>query len=203
MLPKKRQTFKEPVGSASPEKLPDIRLQVDEIRNSPIDALTDAPNVAELSPLSTLSSTGAASSLASGSYNTLQGGASVSHDNDMVPALLGKSGNDGPWVLELGQDNLQNVSAPSQKTDVRNVQDCNTFSWPLFTSETDWQLDFDMPFTAERNDLSTAVSSSALTEPDAPHFFNRSAQCLDPTKSSGELIEYLSLNEKVSAGAIF
>ncbi|KAL9079456.1 MAG: hypothetical protein Q9157_001665 [Trypethelium eluteriae] len=114
----------------------------------------------------------------------------------MVPALPDKNENDGPWVLDIGQDNLQNISAPSQTADRSNVQDCNAFSWPLFTSETDWQLDFDMPFTAERNDLSTGASPNALTELDASHFYHQSAQCLDSTGSSAELIEYLSLNEK-------
>lgn len=121
----------------------------------------------------------------------------------MASDLSENFARDLPWSVELGQGNIQNSSAPPQTTDIGNVQDYDAFSWPLRATDTDWQLDFDIPFTAEQMDTSTGENLTALTELDKSQFNNRSTQGLDFTGSSEELIEYLSLSEKVSVNAGF
>lgn len=73
--------------------------------------------------------------------------------------------------------------------------------WPLFPTDTDWQLDFDLPFTTEPNSASTGGTSAALSELDLSQLYNQSTQDCDSAGVSRELIDYLSLGEKVSTDA--
>lgn len=193
MLSKKRQPSKRSVGSVSSKKSPESRSQLDNTGNTAADVLVEAPNGAQLSPGLTLSSTGAAKSLTNGSRNSLQGRASLSDDQNTVRTLL----EDATWSVETDQDGTHNLPAPPP-TDISNIPDFNAFSWPLFTTDTDWQFDFDIPFTAEHTSASTGASSTAFTELDMSQFYNRPTQGFDSAGCSGELIEYFSLSKKVS-----
>lgn len=86
---------------------------------------------------------------------------------------------------------------------MNNVTDSNALVWPLFTTDADWQFDFDMPFTEEHSSASTVASSTALNELDLSQFYNQPTQGFDSAGCSRELIEYLSLSEKVSTDATF
>ncbi len=204
MLSKKRQPSKKSVGSVSSDKSPESRSRLDDTGNNAADVLVEAPNGAQLSPGLTLSSTGAANSRTNGSRNILQGRASLSDNQNIVRTLP----EDATWSVETDRDGTHNLPPPPPpppppSTDISNVPDSNAFSWPLFTTDTDWQFNFDIPFTAEHTSASTGASSTSLTELDMSQFYNRPTQGFDSAGCSGELIEYLSLSEKVSPDAAF
>lgn len=186
----------EPVSS---EKVPESRSQVDDAGNTAADGLVEAPNGAHLSPGLTLSSTGAANSLANGSRNSLQQGAFLSDDQNTIRTLP----EDATWSLETNADGTHNIPPAPTPTDISNVTDSNAFCWPLFMTDPDWQFDFDIPFTAQHTSASTGASSTPLTELDTSQFYNRPTQGFDSAGFSRELVEYLSFSEKVSTGAAF
>lgn len=199
MLSKKRQPSKKSVGSMSPEKSPESRSQLDDTGNTAAEVLVEASIGAQLSPGLILSSTGAASSLESGSRNSLQGRASISDDQSTVQNLP----EDATWSVETDEDGSHNYLPPPPPTDINNVLDSNAFFWPLFTTDSQWQFDFDIPFTAEHTSASTGASSTAFTELDMSPFDNRPTQGSDSAGCSKELIEYLSFSEKVSTDTAF
>lgn len=201
VLSKKRQSSKKSIGSAPSEKSPESRSQLDEVCNTATDVLVEMPDGAQLSPGLTLSSAGAADTLANESHNSLQGGPSISDDQNTIQTLPDEFGEDATWSIEIDKDNIDNLAPPP--TNIRSIQDPNAFSWPLFPTDTDWQFDFDIPLTAENTSASTVASSTALPELDLSPFYSRSTQGFDSTGSSGELIGSLSLNEKVSPNAAF
>lgn len=179
------------------EKAAESRSQLNDAGNTAADALVEVPNDAPLSPGLTLSSTGAANSLANGSRNGLQQGAFLSDDQHTIQTLS----DDATWSLETDPDGTHNVPPAPTPTDISNVPDSNAFSWPLFMTDPDWQFDFDIPFTAQHTSASTGPSPSPLTELDTSQFYNRPTQGFDSAGYSRELVEYLSFSEKVSTGA--
>ena len=184
MLSKKRQSSKKSVGSVSSEKCTETRSQLDEMHNAATNVPVEAPRYARRSPGLSLSSTGAANS------------PSVSDDQTTVRSLADQY-DEVAWSVDMERDAINNL--PPSVTDMSNVQDSNAFSWPLFATDTDWQFDLDIPFTAEHADASTCASSTALNELDMSQLYNQSTQCFDSTTaSSGELIGYLNLNDKVT-----
>lgn len=185
----------------SSEKVPGSRSQLDDAGkgNTTADVLVEAPNSAHLSQGLILSSTGAANSLANGSRNSLQQGTFLSDDQNTVRTLP----EDATWSLVTDADGTHNIPPAPTPTDTSNVPDSNTFGWPLFMTDPDWQFDFDIPFTAEHTSASTGTSSTPLTELDVSQFYNRPTQGFDSAGCSRELIEYLSLGEKVSIDDAF
>lgn len=144
-------------------------------------------------------SIGAASSVTNGSRNSLEGRASLSDDQNTVRTLS----EDATWSVETDGDGAHNLLHAPPPTDISNVPDSNALLWPLFTTDTDWQFDFDMPFTEEHSSASTVASSMALNEVNMSQFYNQPTQGLDSAGCSRDLIEYLSLSEKVSTDAAF
>lgn len=102
------------------------------------------------------------------------------------------------WSAETDRDGTLNLPPATAQTDTSNVPDPNEFAWPLFTTDTGWQFDFDVPM----NSASTDAHSSALTELDMSQFYNR-PQGFDSTECSGELMGYSNLIGKVSNDPAF
>ena len=196
MLPKKRELSKKSVGSVSSDSRPESRSQIDNKDNTAADFLVEAPNP-QVSPGSTISSIGPAKSLKNGSRNSMQERASFSDDQNTVRTLT----EDAAWSVATDADGTYNLLQAPLLTDLSNVADSNAFPWPLFTTDTDWQFDFDIPFTDDPTSASGDTSSIALTELDMCQYSNRPTQGLDPAGCSRELIEYLGLGEKVSTDA--
>lgn len=199
MLSKKRQPSKKSVGSVSPEMSLEGRTQLGDTGNIAADVLVEAPSIAQLPPELDFSSTGAADSLSNGFQRSQQGKAFLSDDQNTVWTLP----ESATWSAETDHDGTVNPSSAPPPTDVSNVPGPNPFSWPLFTADTDWQFDFDIPWTAEHTSASTDTSSAALTELDISQSYNQPTQGSDSTGCSEELIEYLSLSEKVSIETAF
>lgn len=196
MLSKKRRPSRKSVGSVSSDKSPGCRSQLDDTGNTTADVLVEAPNGAQLSPGSALSSTGTANSFTNGARNILQGRAALSDNQNTVRTLP----EEAAWGVETDQDDTFNLPPPPS-TNISNLPHYNAFSWPLFATDTDWQFDFDIPFTAEPTSASTGASSTALTELDMSQSYDRPTQGVDSAGCSGEWIGYLCLNEKVSPDA--
>lgn len=152
------------------------------------------PHGAQSLPVSTLSVTGAAKSRMIGSRNTLQERASLSNDQSTARTIP----EDATWGVGIDGDGTYDLPLAPTPIDTSNAPDSNAALWPFFTTDDDWQLDFDIPFMAEHTSESTGGSSTALTELDMTQFNNRPPQDLDSAGGSEDLIEYLSLGEKVS-----
>ena len=176
------------------EKYPELRSQLDDTGNSAADVPIEAPNGAQSSPTLTFSSTGAASSLTIGSRDSLQGRASLLDDQNNVRTLP----DNAAWNTESDGDVAHNLPPSPPPTDIINVPDSNAISWPLFRMDTDWQFNFDTPFTAEQAGASTGTASTQLTELEMSQFYISPTQDSDSGGCPRELLEYLSLNGKVS-----
>ena len=137
----------------SSEKYPEIRSQLDDTSNAAANVFIEAPNGAQSSPGLTFSSTGAATSIAIGSRDNLQGRASHLDDHNTARTLP----DSATWNTESDGDVIHNLTQSPPPTDIINVPDSNTLSWPLFTTDTDWQFNLDTPFTAEQTIASTGA----------------------------------------------
>lgn len=82
--------------------------------------------------------------------------------------------------------------------EMSSAMDSNVFSWPLFPVNTDWQLDFDIPFIAGHTSASTGASSATLPELDPYELYNRPTQGLDSAGYAGDWVEDIRVSEKVS-----
>ncbi|KAI9691645.1 MAG: hypothetical protein M1822_007716 [Bathelium mastoideum] len=164
------------------------------MRDTATNAAIEAPNSIQSSPALTLSSTGAPNSLTNGSHTDLQG-ALISEDYNSVQTLSDQLAEDAAWGTGVDLDGIH-ILTP-QAADAKHVHECsNLLSWPLSVTETDWQLDFDMPLIAEPTDAST-IDTTTFTDIDMSPLHNRSTQGLKSTDSSGDLIGYLNLSDEV------
>ena len=145
----------------------------------------------------TLSSTGADASIIDGPCENLQGGIQLSDDQQRI-----WNWPDEPtWSVDISEDGTRNVSPTPTTSDITNTTTVNPLPLPGFGTDTDWQFNFDMQYTAEQNTPPTSVIPTAINEPDVPQLYTRPIQGSIPTACSGDLIEYLSLGEKVSTAA--
>ena len=199
MVSKKRQSSKKSVGSLSSEKYPKSRSQLDDTGNAAADVLIEAPDGAQSSLGLTFSSTGPANSLTNGSHDSLLGRASLLDDHNTARILP----ENATWSIESDLDVTHNLPPSPPPTDIINVSNSNALSWPVFTTDTDWQFNFDTPFTAEQTTASTGASSTTLTELDMSQIYIPPTQGFDSGGCPRELLDYLSLGEKVSTDAAF
>ena len=172
------------------------------MHNGTTDIVVDAPNVAQSSPGLMIPSTAAGDSLTNGSYNTLQGKTSLMDDHNTLPSVPNEYVEDPVWNMKVDQNDINNLP-PLPPTDTRDIQGYNALSWPLLTTDTDWQFDLDIPLTADTINTSTAPSSTALTDLDMSPMYSRSTHSFDSTASSAELIASLGLHDKVSTHILF
>jgi hypothetical protein len=77
----------------------------------------------------------------------------------------------------------------------------STISWPFSRTDADHQFNFDLPFTAENIDCPAGANSTSLTNLDIILFFNGASRTAEPAESPGELIRFLSPNDKVKTSA--
>ena len=139
------------------------------------------------------------------SCDMLQGRAPHPEDNQFLGGSLPeKSG----WSIRT--DGVSTPSLPPPPPiDISSLPNPNGFFWPdadgsfwpPFQRDTHWQLDFDLPFTTEPDGASAGAYSSALSELDLSQLYDRSTRGCDSAGISREMIEYLSLGEKVSTDA--
>ena len=199
MVSKRRQSSKKSVGSVSSEKYPKSRWEFDDTGNATTNVLIEAPDGAQPSPGLTLSSTGPANSLTIGSRDSLLGRASLLNDHNTVRTLP----DNATWSIESDRNVTHNLPPSPTPTDIINEPSSNALSWPLFTTDTNWEFNFDTPFTAEQTTASTVASSTTLTELDLSQICIPPTQGFDSGGCPRELLEYLSLGEKVSTDAAF
>ena len=138
-----------------------------------------------------------------GSRNVLQGRAPFSEDNQNLGRTVSEN---SAWTVQTDGHSLPPAPPPTELSCITDP--IGSFwpasdgpVWPLSPMDTNWQLDFDLPFTSEPHSASTGASSSALDELDLFQLYNQSTQGCDSAEVSRDLIEYLSLGEKVSTNA--
>ena len=194
MVSKKRQTSKKSIGSVSSDKSPESRSPLDGTGNTAADVLSE-----EFLPASNHSSTGPPISITHDSRNSSRGSIALSDYQTTVRTLPAHA----TWGMEADRDGTYNLPPAPPPTDIGTVSDSNAFPWPDFSTDIDGQFDFDIPFTGTHPSTSTTASSTALAELDMSHLYNRPTHGFDAAGCSGELMEYLSLGEKVSTNTAF
>ena len=146
-----------------------------------------------LLPALTTASTRSRQSLRYEPDETLQGISSFANNVDTTRDLP----EDSIWNLDLDRSSTDN-STPALQTDISNVSNLNAISWTSFAADTDWHFNVDDQLLAEPMSASTETCSTAISELDMSQFFNQQTQSFESTDGSGELLEFLSLGEKVS-----
>ena len=181
------------------------RSQLEDTGNTTAKVHIEVPNGTQSSPRLTLLANVPVDPLINGSCNILQGRAPLSKDNQNLEGILPEN---TAWMVQTDGDNSHNFP-PAPPTEIRCTADpIGSFwpasddpLWPLSPMDTDWQLDLDLAFTSEPNSASTGATSSALGELDLFQLYNQSTQGCGSAGVSRDLIEYLSLGEKVSTNA--
>ncbi|MCJ1321198.1 hypothetical protein MMC15_006542 [Xylographa vitiligo] len=199
LLSKKRQSSKKSVGSVSSDKSAECRSPLDDTSNTAADVHVEATNGVQVSPGPTFSPIRIANPLVNGLCNSLPGRPSLSDHRNTVRTVP----EDAAWSIATDRNGALDLPPVPPPTDIRIVPDSDAFSWPLFTTDADWEFDFDIPFTAEQTSASTDASSTVLNELEVSQLYNRPTQGFDSAGCSGQLIEYLSLSEKVSIDTAF
>lgn len=182
------------------------RSQLDNTGNTTADVLVEVPNGTQSSPRFTLLANVPVDPLVNGSCNILQGRAPLLKENQN---LGGTPPENSAWIVQTDGDSSHSLPPALPPTGISCMTDpIGSFwpasdgpVWPLSPTDTNWQLDFDLAFTSEPNSASTGATSSTLGELDLFQLYNLSTQGCDSAGVSRDLIEYLSLGEKVSTNA--
>ena len=185
------------MGSVSSKKTPEYRSQLDDNGNSTADVLVEPPNGIHCWPVSAHSSTGNLGSLENGSCNNLQGLDPLSENQNFVRTLP----ENATWGLQREVESVPSLPSVPPPTDMSSVPDSNGSLWPFFTTDTDWQIDFDDQLTTEPNSAVIGATPIAVNELDLSQSYNQPTQGSESPGLSRGLVEYLSLSEKVSANA--
>jgi hypothetical protein len=173
-------------ASTASGKSSECRSQFAETGNSRAGFLAETPSL-------TLSSAeGSTNSSTNAGQHDLYRSASITSDQHSVRSPVDEPDDSATWSLETGPEGVHTLLP---MTNTRNVFDFSAFSWPLSAADTDYQFDFDIPFTVEQADVSTG--STALAQGDTALLFNRSTRAFESPESSDEIIRSLNLNNKV------
>jgi hypothetical protein len=82
-----------------------------------------------------------------------------------------------------------------------NVPDSNVSLWPLFTTDAEWQFDFDDQLTTRPTSAIKGATPIGVNDLDLFQSYNQPRQGSESSSLSRGMIEYLNLIEKVSADA--
>jgi hypothetical protein len=183
------------MGSASSKKFLESQSQPDDTGHSTADVLVEPPNDTHCWPVSASASTGALGSLENRSGNNLEGLDSPSETQNVIRTWSENS----PWGLPIEVGNAASLTSARPPTEMNSVPDSNVSLWPLFTTDADWQLDFDDQFTTLPTSAVKGATPIAVHNLDLSPSYNEPIQGSESLGLSRGMIEYLNLSEKVSA----
>ncbi|RQM04530.1 hypothetical protein DH86_00004444 [Scytalidium sp. 3C] len=138
------------------------------------------------------SSTGTLGSLENRSGNNLQGLDSLSETQNFKRTWSENS----PWGLSREVGNATSLTSAPPPTEMSSEPDSNVSLWPLFTTDADWQLDFDDQLTTLPTSAVKGATPIAVNDLDLSQSYNQPIQGSESSGLSRELIEYLTLSEK-------
>ncbi|KAH8804517.1 hypothetical protein F5884DRAFT_884048 [Xylogone sp. PMI_703] len=109
-----------------------------------------------------------------------------------LPPTSNASSDDSNWCVEMDADGISNLL---QSTDLRNVVDFTAFSWPLLTSDSEGQFDFDMSsYTTNPVD---GLTPAILNLDDKNLCFSKLNRPYEsPSPSAADMTKMLNLNDK-------
>lgn len=84
-----------------------------------------------------------------------------SSDQSTVPTFGDEYAEDPTWNVEIDPEGIHSL-IPT--TDIRNIFDLSNFSWPPFVTDSSSQFDFDIPFTADQNDVAINLNLKMTTK---------------------------------------
>lgn len=200
MLPKKRQSSKKSAPLLSSKAAPNIRSRLDNTGNTATDIIIEASDVTQLSAGFIPPTIRAADSLTRRSCDNFQARTSLVDDQDLAQTFP----EDATCSVRTDLCHLPPPASsptPPPLMDMCGILDSNAFSWPPFTTNSDWQFDFDIPIMAEHAGASRGASSATLPELDPYELFNRPTQGLGSTSFSRDLIEDDNTSEKVGVNS--
>ena len=200
------------MGLVSPKTSRDDLSQLDDTGNTTADVLVEALNSTQSSSSSSSSEWNSllaepVNPIVNESCNILQGRVPHLENNQNLGGTLPE---DFGWSVGTVGDSTLSLPPAPLSMDISSVPDPNGIVWPDLKGSF-WphcqrdlisQLDFDLPPPAEPDTASTSASSSALSELDLSQLYNQSTQGFDSAGVSRDIIDYLSLGEKVSTNTI-
>lgn len=140
----------------------------------------------------------APSSLDSRSGNSLQGLESLSENQNFIRTWSGNS----PWGISKEMANTTGLTSAPLPTEMSSMPDSNVSLWPLFTTDADWQLDFDDQFTTLPTSTIKGALPIAVNDLELSPLYSQPMQGSESSGLSRGIVEYLNLSEKVGAHAI-
>ena len=189
MLAKKRRASRRSVESLLSEQSAQSLPQHEKNAAEVVDALVEEANGA-----STLSSTGTQVSRSTAPDSPWVGnGIDSNHANAMMIQPI-----DNGWGVGLDPHVAPGSSSlpPPAPDGASTASGFDTSAWELFTSDTDWQLSLDSPFTAEHNKVSPVTISTPLTDLDTSSLHGRPrTRNYGSLGSSGEAMESLTISD--------
>lgn len=192
-LGKKRQPTKESSESVHLENTLEMRPQFDHVGGTENNVLIERLNRAVSLPALTPVSTETHQSLTCDASRTPQGVSSFSNVVDTARALP----EDSIWNVDSDRSGNQ-ISTPAIQTDMSNVSDPSAFSWTPFAMDAGWQFGVDDQSLAEPVGALTETCLTSFNELDMSQMYNQQTQSFESTGGSREMIEFLSLGDKVS-----
>ena len=185
---------KKSVESVWSPGFPKSRSQLEDTGNPTADRLIEPPNGW---PVSAHSSTWSLGSLENGSCNNLQGLDALARNQTFEGALL----EDATWDLQREVQTFPSLPSVPPPTDMSSVPNPDGFLWRLFTTDNDWQIDFNDRFITEPTSAVLGATPIALNELDLSQSYYQLNQDLESPGLPRGLAEYFSLGGKVSANA--
>lgn len=115
--------------------------------------------------------------------------------------FVGALPENASWGLQREVETVPSIPSVPPPTHMNSGPYSNGSLWPLFSTDTDWQIDFDDRFPTEPNSAAIGASPIAVNELDLSQSYNQPTQDSASPGLSRGLVEYLSLSGKVSAKA--
>lgn len=180
------------MGSVSSKKFPESPSQPDYTRRSTADVLVDSPIETSLCPVSTSPST----VLVNRSGNNLQG-----LESPETQDFIGTWSGNSPWSLPREVGRATSITSVPPPTNMGRLPDSDTSLWPFFTTDAEWQLDFDDQLTTLPTNAVNGATPNAVNDLALSQSYGQPNQGSESSGLSRGLSEYLNLIHKVSANA--
>lgn len=136
---------------------------------------------------------------ASGAPNSLYANTQMKYGSNDDPNHFGISPEGAFWSGGAEAEEICSLSMPQASQDFSDMVNGNNALWSPFSTDSDWQFNFDAASSTEPSSASTGHRSNTWSDLDTSQPDSRPAsRSVEPTECSSDLLEYLRLNEKVS-----
>ena len=161
LLSKKRQASKNSLESAGSGKGSGFRLQLNDVCNTMATYTSEAPNSVRISPGLPSPPTDNLVQIFADTIHNDSSKRTPNSDQSTVHTFGDEYAEDPTWNIEIDPEGIQSL-LPT--TDIEKMFDLSEFTWPPFMTDSSSQLDFDIPFTADQNDVALNLNLKMTTK---------------------------------------